>query len=105
MGQEEQAQVGVQRPEPLGGDQAAVRLRGHPDVEDRHVRVRAAQQLDQRVTVRDAADDLVAGGLQQHEQPLAEQGAVLGQRYPHGILTSIVPTSESPAVPTSPPRP
>ncbi len=49
------------------------------------------QQLDQRVAVGRAADHLVARRLQQHQQALAEEGTVLGQRYSHGILAVIVP--------------
>ena len=89
--QEQQAHVGVRGPQPLRGDQPAVRLRGHPDVQDRHVGGLGGQQLDQRVAVGRAADHLVARRLQQHQQALAEEGTVLGQRYSHGILTVIVP--------------
>ena len=49
------------------------------------------------------ADDLVPRRLEQHQQALAEQGTVLGQRYSHGILAVIVPGPGPPATSIVPP--
>ena len=52
-----------------------------------------ADHRQQRLGVADAADDLVAGVLEQPREPLAQQHRVLGDHDAHGSSTAIrVPT-------------
>src|SRR5690606_4906769 len=90
VGQEEQPHPGVRGAQAFRGHEAAVRLGRHADVEDRDVRRLLHQQLDEGVAVGGAADDLVPGRLEEHDQALAEQGSVLCKRYSPGILIVIV---------------
>ena len=59
--------------------------RRHPDVDDRHVRLRAVDELEQLLGVGGHPDDLEPGLLEQPRQPLAEDHRVVGDRYAHGI--------------------
>ena len=90
VGEEQQAHVRVDLAEPLGGGEAAVGLRRHPDVEHGHVGRGGGEQLPQLVAPRGHGHHLVPGRLQEHLQALPEEGSVFGQRYSHGTRTSVV---------------
>ena len=81
------------RPQPLVG------VRGRqPDVDDGDVGRLAADRGQQVVGVVAARDHVEAGVGEQPRQPLAEQHAVLGDGYPHGIsaLTRVPPPARRP---------
>ena len=61
----------------------------HPHVDDREVRLVLADQREQRVGVARAADDLVAGVLEQPGEALAQEHGVLGDHDAHGSCTAI----------------
>ena len=67
------------------GPKALVGVRGrHPYVDQAQVGPVGEAGLDQRRTVADGGDHLVAGLREQELEPLAEQHRVVGDDYPHG---------------------
>ena len=55
--------------------------RRHPDVDDREVGTKLADEVDQPGRGAGLADDLEAGTLEQACQPLAEKNVVVGQHH------------------------
>ena len=71
--------------------------RRQPDVDDRHVGREAAHLDEEVLGVLAPGDDVEVGLLEQPGQPFAQQHAVLGDRYAHGISawTRVPPPSGS----------
>src|SRR5918999_1638581 len=92
--QDEYRHLGVLRADLERRLQALVAVRGRQtDVDDRNVRLVAPHLPQQELSVSALGDDLEARVRQQACQPLAQQHAVLGDRYPHGMsaLTRVPP--------------
>src|SRR3954464_2439203 len=82
----EHADRRVARADLQSGAQPLVGVRGrHPDVDDRYVRRRRVDLAQQLLAGRAAGGYGEAGVPEQARDALAEQHAVLGERYPHGI--------------------
>ena len=75
-----------------GGAQALVgERRGHADVDDGDVGQRVlgrepGHPRDELVAVRDRGDDLVAAAGDERDEAVAQDGGVLGDDEPHGVL-------------------
>ena len=104
LGEHEDADLGQ-----LGADlarrpQALVGVgRRHPHVDDGDVGLVGADLAQQLLGVAGLADDLEPGLLEQAHHALAQQGRVVGDDYPHGILArTVVPSPAGLSTSSSP---
>src|SRR5262249_42680629 len=90
-GQDEDAGVRVDLADLRGGAQALVGVRRrHADVDDGDVGLVGVDLAQQVLGVARLADDLHAGVLEQPRDAFAQQHAVVGQPYTHGICARTV---------------
>src|SRR5690606_42046794 len=91
LGQHEDADLGPAGADRHGGAEAVVGVGGrHADVDDAEVGAVALDDLDEALGVADGGDDLVAGVVEEADEPGPQQHRVLGDHDPHGSSTSTV---------------
>src|SRR4249919_904010 len=93
LGQNQNPHPGIATADFLGRAQTFVRVRrGHPDVDDRHIRLRIGDYGQEVVGAAGLGDDVDAGVAEQGREAVADQQVVVGNYDAHGITAvTVVP--------------